>query len=45
MFAAKSNEESGGISHAPSNLSKGKDQGKVLDNVSTKFYVGTEVRL
>ncbi|EDO29743.1 predicted protein [Nematostella vectensis] len=31
-----------GVSRLPSNVAKGKDQGKPLENVSTKFLVGTE---
>lgn len=34
--------ESAGMSNLSTSLSKGRDQGKLLENVSSKFYVGTE---
>ena len=47
ILTAKSSEEkeTGGISNLSSSLAKGRDQGKPLENVSSKFFVGTEVSL
>ncbi|KAJ7367405.1 WD repeat-containing protein 63, partial [Desmophyllum pertusum] len=44
MAGAKPSEEkeSGGISNLSSSISKGRDPGKPLDNVSSKFFIGTE---
>lgn len=45
ILAPKPSEEkeSTVTSNLSASISKGKDQGKLLENVSTKFYVGTEV--
>lgn len=45
IFTAKPTEEKelSGISNMSSSVSKGRDQGKTLENVSSKFFVGTEV--
>ena len=47
ILTAKSSEEkeTGGISNLSSSIAKGRDQGKPLENVSSKFFVGTEVSL
>lgn len=47
ILTAKSSEEkeTGGISNLSSGISKGRDQGKPLENVSSKFFIGTEVSL
>ena len=47
ILTAKSSEEkeTGGISNLSSSIAKGRDQGKPLENVSSKFFVGTEVGL
>ena len=45
ILTAKSSEEkeTGGISgNLSSSIAKGRDQGKPLENVSSKFFVGTE---
>ena len=46
-LTAKSSEEkeTGGISNLSSSVSKGRDLGKPLENVSSKFFIGTEVSL
>ena len=47
LFSAKPSDdkekESTSLHRLPSNLGKGKDQGRTLDNVDTKFFVATEV--
>ena len=47
ILTAKSSEEkeTGGISNLSSSIAKGRDQGKPLENVSSKFFVGAEVSL
>ena len=47
ILTAKSSEEkeTDGKSNLSSSIAKGRDQGKPLENVSSKFFVGTEVSL